>query len=132
MFRYKLTIVSLGLILHFAFTACETVPDSNSVQEPFEGQPASFIARPRFGKPLFRPLGRVLLHWNAIDGAKGYEIQMSDSQEFLFIEKSWIVRGLELEIPLGSEEGRWFRIRSFKADMQSEWSAALKATLPDQ
>jgi|GEM_PF-1826950 len=131
MFRHSLAVISLGLSLHSVIVACVANPDTN-VHKSFEDLPSSFIARPRFEKPVFRPLGRILLQWNSIDEAEGYEIQMSDSQDFLLIEKTWIVRGLKLEIPLESEEGWWFRIRSFKTDMQSEWSTALKVTLSDR
>lgn len=73
-----------------------------------------------------RPLGRVLLKWDGILDAGGYEIQMSNADNFVVISKNWTVRGLNLEIPMESGGKFWFRIRAFNDSATSEWSSTLE------
>ncbi len=77
-------------------------------------------------KPIPRPLGRVLLRWGIVDDADGYELQMSDTESFLTIGKTWTIRGYNLELPIESDVTIWFQIRSFNKKATSRWSAPLK------
>jgi hypothetical protein len=72
-----------------------------------------------------------MLQWSRIDQAAGYEIQMSGNPDFANIEKSWTVRGLNLELPMKSDEGKWFRIRSFTSESRSQWSVPLKVVMSE-
>ena len=51
--------------------------------------PEDFLSRPRFEKPAPRPLGRVLLSWNSVENAEGYDIQMADTESFEAVEKAF-------------------------------------------
>jgi hypothetical protein len=91
-----------------------------------EEMPEDFLSRPRFEKPSGRPLGRVLLNWDAVIDADGYEIQMSNSDNFEAILKNWTVRGQNLELPVETGRTFWFRIRAFNTTATSRWSVPLE------
>ncbi len=113
-----------------AITLC-LIPSGCSTRESAadaigtEEMPEDFLSRPRFEKPAPRPLGRVLLRWGIVDDADGYELQMSDSESFLTIGKTWTIRGYNLELPIESNVAIWFRIRSFNTKATSRWSTPL-------
>jgi len=128
--HYPATAFLYGMVI-FGVLGCASgrVPAPADLSEEM---PVDFLARPRFEKPLPRPLGRVMLVWQQIDEAAGYEIQMSGNQDFTRIEKSWTVRGLNLELPMENDDGRWFRIRAFTAQSRSQWSVPLKVVMSEQ
>lgn len=85
-----------------------------------------YLAKTTFNKPLARPLGQVLLSWTLVEGAEGYELQCSDSENFENVVKNWTLSGTQIEIP--REEGihYWYRVRSFTLDTMSRWSSSLQ------
>lgn len=121
-------ILALTLITVFLClipTGCKTGASTAEISVD-EVMPEDFLSRPRFSKPLGRPLGRVLLHWESVRDANGYEIQMSNSDNFVSVSKNWTVRGLNLELPIESGKKIWFRIRAFNGNATSGWSAPLE------
>lgn len=118
-----LTLISVFLCL--VPVGCGTGPSTAEILAD-EVMPEDFLSRPRFNKPMGRPLGRVLLKWDGIFDAGGYEIQMSNADNFAVISKNWTVRGLNLEIPMESGGKFWFRIRAFNDSATSEWSSTLE------
>ena len=121
MIRQLISVSLLSILSLFALAGCAS--SSNKSTTPVESQEDdAFLSRPRFEKPTARPLGRVLLSWNAIKDADGYEIEMSLDKDFLSPDKSWTVRGLNLEIPVPEKTQVFFRIRAFNVDQISRWS----------
>ncbi|RKX80404.1 MAG: hypothetical protein DRP60_03295 [Spirochaetes bacterium] len=106
-------------------TACtsgktsEPIVDSVTIED-------GFFSRPRFDKPQGRPLGRVLISWDSVEAAEGYEIQMSGNELFNDNVKKWTIRGRNLELPIESGSVVWFRIRAFNKETASRWSAPLR------
>lgn len=88
----------------------------------------TILPRPRWEDPKQRPLGRIQIIWTAVPEALGYEIEMSFGEDFDQVERSWTVKGTDLEIEGSADRDRWFRIRAFTADLSSRWSAAQKIT----
>ncbi len=86
----------------------------------------NLLPRPQFGKPMLRPLGHVLLTWDRISEASGYELQESDSEDFQRILQNWIVSGMSIELPFSKGMTRWYRIRSFDLEKTSYWSPVLR------
>jgi len=105
--------------------ACSTEKpaDTQVIDEAIDD---TFLSRPRLDRPQGRPLGRVLITWNGIDGAEGYEIQMSERESFDVVLKNWTISGRNLELPIESGAVLWFRIRAFDSRTTSRWSSALK------
>lgn len=120
-----LVITLISVFLCLIPVSCKTGPTTaeSSVEELM---PEDFLSRPRFNKVQGRPLGRVLLQWDLVADANGYEIQISGSDNFAAILKNWTVRGSNLEIPIESGEKFWFRIRAFNGSATSEWSTPLE------
>jgi len=83
------------------------------------------LPQPRFSNPKPRPLNRILIQWLEIEGADGYEIQISSTESFHTIDKLWIVKGTNLEIPIPQDGAVWLRIRAFNEDVTSDWSTVL-------
>jgi hypothetical protein len=118
------SLAILAITLCLIPLGCST-GGSSKVAVETEEMPDDFLTRPRFEKPAARPLGRVLLRWGIVDDADGYELQMSDTESFLTIGKTWTIRGYNLELPIESDVTIWFRIRSFNKKATSRWSAPL-------
>jgi hypothetical protein len=114
-------ILAVGLIP----AGCKTNASSAEISTD-DDMPEDFLSRPRFEKPAPRPLGRVLLSWNSVENAEGYDIQMADTESFAAVEKAWTIRGHNLELPIQSGALKWFRIRSFNGRFSSRWSAPLE------
>ncbi len=123
MIRILLIALLLTGILFFS-TACSSGKASEQAVEIVNAD-EGFISRPRFDKPHGRPLGRVLISWDSVEGAEGYEIQMSGSEMFSDDVKKWTIRGRNLELPIESGSLVWFRIRAFNKETASRWSAPL-------
>lgn len=87
---------------------------------------AGFLSRPFLEKAVQRPLSRVLVSWSAVDGATGYLLQMSGSENFSEIRKSWTISGRSLELPIEPGDELWFRVRSFDSNTSSRWSSVLE------
>ena len=104
-----------------------------STSEPTEASPSettetseTFLSRPRLLDPSFMPLSRVRLTWNGVEGAEGYELQMASTEDFDDIVRSWTVSGLLLEVEIKDDAPTlWFRIRCFRGNEVSRWSAPL-------
>ncbi len=86
----------------------------------------SFIQRPYFRDVQARPLERILLSWDTVPDIDGYLLQMSLSPDFSSLEKSWTIRGQNLELPLNGSSRHYFRIRAFKGAQRSRWSSTLE------
>ena len=72
------------------------------------------------------PLSRLRLTWNGVDGAEGYELQMASNEDFDDVVRSWTVSGLLLEVEIKDDAPTlWFRIRCFRGNEVSRWSAPL-------
>jgi len=106
-------------------TACSTEKPADT-QVIDEAVDEAFLSRPRLDRPQGRPLGRVLITWDGIDGAEGYEIQMSERESFDVVLKNWTISGRNLELPIEYGAVLWFRIRAFDSQTTSRWSSALK------
>lgn len=119
------SLVIVAITLCFVSIGCTTGGSSTDTVE-IEEMPDDFLSRPRFEKPAARPLGRVLLRWGIVDDSDGYELQMSDTESFLTIGKTWTIRGNNLDLPIESNVTIWFRIRSFNTKATSSWSAPLE------
>ncbi len=116
---------ALFFVLTLAAASCASgvKTDSNvSSNEEMEG----ILSRPRFEKPVARPLGRVLISWAPVADADGYEIQSSKTEDFQSTEKSWTLSGTELELILKEKEIVFVRIRSFSGNTVSRWSGSLE------
>jgi len=126
MFIMKLQLLLLSAILLFLSISCssEGLGDRSIPNEITENE--TFISRPRFNKPLGRPLSRVQISWDGIETAEGYEVQMSETESFNTIHKKLTIRGRNLELPIDSGAVVWFRIRAFNTKATSEWSSLLK------
>jgi len=117
--------ILLAIMVSAHFIGCATKqPDSPS--DISNEAPETFLPRPRFTNPIPRPLNRVLLQWLEIEKADGYEIQMSETESFNTITKMWIVKGVNLEIPIPREGTIRLRIRAFNSSATSGWSAVLE------
>jgi len=115
------------LIISLALTVSSCVSEKPvDIQTADAADDENFLPRPRFEKPQGRPLGRVLISWDRIDGAEGYEIQMSQGESFDEVLKNWTISGRNLELPIESGAVLWFRIRAFDSKTTSRWSSALK------
>jgi len=125
MMKQKLHLLMLALSLASVVTGCSTAAVAET-QVAEEIADEDFLPRPRFGKAQARPLGRVMISWENIESAEGYEIQMADSESFNNILKKWTIRGCFLELPLEHGSVLWFRIRAFNRETSSRWSAVLK------
>ena len=119
------SIIIVAITLCLVPVAC-TSDGSSTDTIGTEEMPEDFLSRPRFEKPAARPLGRVLLRWGIVEDSDGYELQMSDTETFLTIGKSWTIRGNNLELPIESNVTIGFRIRSFNTKATSSWSAPLE------
>ncbi len=86
----------------------------------------SLLSRPFLEKAIPRPLGRILLKWSTVDGATGYNLEMSTSEDFEMVEKNWTISGTSLELPIEEGNALWFRVRSFNSETSSRWSATQK------
>ncbi len=86
----------------------------------------NLFPRPQFGKPVLRPLGHFLLTWDKINGASGYELQESDSEDFQRVLQNWTMSGTHIELPFSKGMTRWYRIRSFDLEKTSYWSPVLR------
>ena len=117
------TILILAVCLIPA--GCKTNESTAEISTDDE-MPEDFLSRPRFEKPTPRPLGRVLLSWDSVENAEGFEIQMADTESFAAVEKAWTIRGHNLELPIQTGVHKWFRIRSFNGRFSSRWSATLE------
>ncbi len=118
-------LVFSALMILMIISGCST-GKASKVPIETDQAPEDFLSRPRFNKPAGRPLGRVLLSWDMIESADGYEIQMSDSENFTRVEKNWTIKGYNLELPIAGGAVKWFRIRSFNNKTASSWSTELK------
>ena len=121
-------ILRLALLL-ISTILFSTSCSSGKISEPAvdnENVEDGFISRPRLDKPQGRPLGRVLISWDSVEAAEGYEIQMSGGELFSDDVKKWTIRGRNLELPIESGSVVWFRIRAFNKETTSRWSAPLK------
>lgn len=120
-----LKLILITVILCLIPLGCKTAPQNTEIGAD-EAMPEDFLARPRFLKPQARPLGRVLLQWEGVDSADGYEIQMSEIDNFADNTRKWTIRGLNLELPIESGKKFWFRIRAFTGSTASAWSSILE------
>jgi hypothetical protein len=113
----------LGAALTFVGCTSDVRRDSDI---PIVAAEEAFLPRPRFDKPAARPLSRFLLTWDSVDGAEGYQIQMSENQNFVQIDRAWTIKGNNLELPIEDGQTLFFRIRSFDESTTSRWSAVLE------
>lgn len=120
------TICTVLLIVScFAVASCATGRKQDETITS-EEEMDEILSRPRFEKPVTRPLGRVLISWTAVMNADGYEIQSSNTEDFQNTGKSWTVSGTELELVLKQDEILFVRIRSFAGNTVSRWSNVLE------
>ncbi|MDF1568926.1 MAG: hypothetical protein RQ801_04970 [Spirochaetaceae bacterium] len=71
-------------------------------------------------------MSRFLLTWDSVDGAEGYQIQMSENRKFVQIDRAWTIKGNNMELPIEDGQTLFFRIRSFDESTTSRWSAVLE------
>ena len=117
-----LLLASTISILHFS-CASRNKPDTGTTNPEIS---ESFIPRPYLERAVPRPLGRILISWQPVESATGYQLQMSYDADFSEIEKSWTIRGVSLELPVDPEDILLFRIRAFNSDTTSRWSPSLE------
>jgi len=120
-------ITALGLIITIALVVPACAGSRRNIVSDVPTEEAEdFLPRPRFDKPVPRPLNRVLLTWDGIDGADGYEVQLSRDSEFQTIDTTWTIKGSSLEIPVASGTVVFLRIRAFKDELLSGWSLGVE------
>ncbi|PIE05108.1 MAG: hypothetical protein CSA76_00735 [Spirochaetales bacterium] len=115
-------VLSFLLSVLLLFSACQSVEEGAAKTDSSENV---FLSRPAFRSPVFRPLGRVLLSWEPVSEAQGYQLQMSRDENFAAVERSWTIRGQNLELPVEPGIRLYFRIRSFNNSTSSRWSSVL-------
>ena len=116
-----------ALVATFVLLAgCATESDDSSMNHPNTDSADLLLARPRFERPAVRPLGRVLLRWDAVEGADGYELQSSEKKDFSTVSGSWTVSTANIELPMDSDTIVWFRVRTFDQNSVSRWSSSLR------
>jgi hypothetical protein len=118
-------IAALLLISFLGAVSCASKSDSADGLPNAEATEA-FLTRPRFEKPVARPMSRVLISWDEVEGADGYEIQASRTSQFDPLEKAWTVSGTEHELGFSGEGILYVRIRAFAGSAVSRWSAVLE------
>ena len=91
-----------------------------------ENTPESPLGRPRFDKPSRRPLSHVLIRWNRIQGADGYELESSETRDFSAVKSAWTTSSTSIELPLSGGSVLWFQVRSFDENSVSRWSSPLR------
>ena len=125
MLRHKSLISAAVLATALTLMGCASGDrrDSELTVVPVE---ENFLARPRFDNPAARPLNRFLLTWDSVDGAEGYQIQMSENRDFTQINRAWTIKGNNLELPIKVGQTLFFRIRSFDESTTSRWSVVLE------
>jgi hypothetical protein len=75
---------------------------------------------------MARPLHRVLISWENINGADGYEVQTSLTSDFDPLEKAWTVSGTEHELQFSDDGILYVRVRAFSENAVSGWSVVLE------
>ena len=110
--------------------SCTTEPDTLPINDN-TSNPEEFLKRPRFEKPVPRPLGYVKLTWTQDENVSGYELQMSDTESLSTITKIWTLSDNYIELPAAPGVIRWFRVRSFIPEQSSRWSEILRLDSKD-
>ena len=118
-------ITAIALASSIVVISCASGRDVDTAA-PTEEQSDGFLSRPRFEKPVPRPLGRVLVFWKPVKDADGYEVQSSRFEDFEIVDKTWTVSGTELELSLSGRQTIYLRIRSFAENSVSRWSSVLE------
>lgn len=126
----KISYILILLCILSASGCAARVPDA-PVRDIDNGDGGDLLGRPLFEKPVRRPLGRVLLSWNEVSGADGYELQESDTESFSKILRNWTMSGVHIELPFEKGVTRWYRVRSFTLEKTSRWSSILRFDAKD-
>ena len=118
MIIYAMTAASVLL------SSCAGSPDD--ALENNDDTTYPLLERPRFDKPARRPLTHVLIRWNRIQGADGYQLESSETEDFSAVENSWITSSTSVELPLSGGAVMWLQVRSFDEGSVSRWSSPLR------
>ena len=118
MIIYAMTAASVLL------SSCAGSPDD--ALENNDDTTYPLLERPRFDKPARRPLAHVLIRWNRIQGADGYQLESSETEDFSAVENSWITSSTSVELPLSGGAVMWLQVRSFDEGSVSRWSSPLR------
>ena len=103
------------------FFSCRTAVDSTQsvVDEPL------YMSRPKILLDSNRTSLPVLLSWEEVNGAKSYEMQVSDTADFNSSLQNWTLRGNTFSFSDMKSEQMFLRIRSVYPGGTSRWSETL-------
>ena len=117
----------LSLILLFPFlSACRSTGEESAaaIEEPFMARPRILVESSRASLPL-------RLQWESVSGAKGYELQISDSENFnsslrnlTITQSSFLLEELDSSV-------LYIRVRSIFDGGTSRWSETLQVSVTD-
>jgi hypothetical protein len=113
------------LFLTFFFGCRSTKEEVSAAPEP------DFAARP---KVLITSSGNSLpvrLKWQEVSGARGYEIQESDTENFTSSLRNWTLRTNSFQLDKMRSPVVYVRVRSLFEDGTSRWSETLQVSLKD-
>ena len=117
-------MISAGITAIALLAACAGTPDD--ALENDKGISDMLLERPRFDKPVRRPLAHILIRWNRVQGADGYELQSSETRDFSTPGGVWTTSSTSVELPLSGGAVMWFQVRSFDENSVSRWSSPLR------
>ena len=117
-------MISAGITAIALLAACAGAPDD--ALENDKGISDMLLERPRFDKPVRRPLAHILIRWNRVQGADGYELQSSETRDFSNPGGFWTTSSTSVELPLSGGAVMWFQVRSFDENSVSRWSSPLR------
>ena len=125
-------IPGAGLVLSLALAGCGD-DSSTTTPAPAPAPPAA----PAAPDPVAVPGGLALtasgpdfleFGWEAVEGATGYEIQLSPAADDFSSVVTATVTTTMHRFPIAAETTRHARVRALEGDRQSEWSATVSGT----
>ena len=125
MFNYKIVknvrILIQYLFIICLFFSCRTVEDT---PESVSDEPL-YMSRPKILLESYRTSLPVLLNWEEVNGARSYEVQVSDKADFNSSLQNWTLRGNSFSLANMKSETAFLRIRSVYPGGMSRWSETL-------
>jgi len=121
-----ISIIFLFSILFYSCTSTADNTEISAAEEAGTNSTDSYISKPRFEKPVPRPMGIYCITWSSIDNAAGYELQISESKSFSDTIRTLTVNQNHIDMELDKNRIFWLRVRAFNNDNFSGWSNPLK------